>query len=112
MRQARQATLSHTMPTPPTLLEELTALNKPGYHVTELLTELLRDVGRDACLVKRNIHSTYFVVSRCRDICDRINTLAATAGEDSDWGDFYKYTATIISLEEYSLILLFPYTED
>jgi hypothetical protein len=86
------------------LFEELTALPGPSYPVTSLLGNLLKLVAQDACLTKRNVHSTYLVVSRARDVCQAINTLATTAGDGDSWDDFNTLTRMITSLEAYSIL--------
>ncbi|KAJ6541326.1 hypothetical protein B0H19DRAFT_1268345 [Mycena capillaripes] len=81
------------------LFEELTTLPVPPYPVTGLLRELLGIVALDACRTKRNVHSTYLVVSHARDVCEKIHTLAATAGDTDSLDDFKAYTRMITSLE-------------
>ncbi|KAF8181889.1 hypothetical protein K438DRAFT_1975837 [Mycena galopus ATCC 62051] len=81
------------------LFEELTTLTGPRYPVTKLLRELLETVARDACQTQRNVHSMCFVVSRARDVCAQINSLANTAGSSASWDAFTRYTEMIISLE-------------
>ncbi|KAJ7120662.1 hypothetical protein C8R43DRAFT_1136604 [Mycena crocata] len=88
------------MSTPLSLFDELTRQIDLRFPVTELLGNLLRTVGHDVCLTKRNLHSSYWTVSRARDVCDQINTLAARAGDGDSWEIFDKYTAMIVTLEK------------
>ncbi|KAJ6567959.1 hypothetical protein DFH09DRAFT_1155521 [Mycena vulgaris] len=88
------------MSTPLSLFEELTHQKHAGFPVTEVLTRLLQTAGHDVCLTKRNLHSSYWTVSRARDVCDTINELAGKAGDGESWDIFDKYTAMIVSLEQ------------
>ncbi|KAJ7034885.1 hypothetical protein C8F04DRAFT_1259560 [Mycena alexandri] len=81
------------------LFDELTTLRGPQSRVTGILKELLEVVARNACQTKRNVHSMYLVVSWARDVLERINGLAATAGNSTSWDDFNTFTRMIISLE-------------
>ncbi|KAJ7114549.1 hypothetical protein C8R43DRAFT_961321 [Mycena crocata] len=85
------------MSTSLSLFEELTQLNPDltKFPVTELLAQLLLTVGHDVCLTKRNLHSSYWTVSRGRDLCDEINGLVNGAGDGESWDVFDKYTAMI-----------------
>jgi hypothetical protein len=92
------------MPSSPTpklsLFDELTRQTQ-SFPVTEVLTQLLKVVGHDVCLAKRNLHCSYWTVTRARDICELINALAAKAGEGESWADFDRYTGMILFLEPY-----------
>ncbi|KAJ6526188.1 hypothetical protein DFH09DRAFT_171514 [Mycena vulgaris] len=88
------------MSTPLSLFDELTHQKHAGFPVTEILTRLLQTAGHDVCLIKRNLHSSYWTVSRARDVCDAINELAGKAGDGESWDVFEKYTAMIVSLEQ------------
>jgi hypothetical protein len=83
-----------------TLEEELTALPEP-FPVNSSLTDLLKIVAHNACRANRNLHSAYLVVSRARDVCNEIHSLAENAGEGDSWDNFKMYTQMIISLEGY-----------
>ncbi|KAJ7495241.1 hypothetical protein FB451DRAFT_1213670 [Mycena latifolia] len=82
------------------LFAELTRQTKTPFPVTDLLTTLLQSAGHDACLTKRNLHSSYWTVSRARDLCDTINDLAGKAGDGESWDAFDKYTNMIVALEQ------------
>ncbi|KAJ7441282.1 hypothetical protein B0H11DRAFT_2351022 [Mycena galericulata] len=81
------------------LFEELTTVPGEPYPVTAILRELLGVVALDACQTTRNVHSTYLVVSRARDVCEKIHTLAATAGDGDSLDNFKAYSRMITSLE-------------
>ncbi|KAJ7504974.1 hypothetical protein B0H11DRAFT_2343422 [Mycena galericulata] len=88
------------MSVPLSLFDELTQQNQPKFPVTELLTQLLQTVGHDVCSTKRNLHSSYWTVAYARDLCDKINALAAVAAEGESWTRFDEYTTMIVYLEE------------
>ncbi|KAJ7702747.1 hypothetical protein B0H17DRAFT_1127687 [Mycena rosella] len=88
------------MSTALSLFDELTRQTGKTFPVTDVLTKLLQTVGHDVSLTKRNLHSSYWTVSRARDLCDTINELAAKAGDGDSWEAFDKYTAMIVSLEQ------------
>ncbi|KAJ7349962.1 hypothetical protein DFH08DRAFT_126286 [Mycena albidolilacea] len=105
-----------TTPTPLSLFDELTGLKQPDeFHVTDILTRLLKLVGHDVCLVKRNHFSLYWVLSRVRDACDDTNDLVAKTnidpGQSGSWTDFStevwdafeRYTKKILWLEPFLL---------
>lgn len=91
------------MDTPFTLYDDLTktrAGTTSDYAATDVIKFLVQTIGHDACSVKRNAQSTYWLVSRARDICDAIHDLIAKVDSENDWTSYNKYTDMIDPLEE------------
>ncbi|KAJ7574823.1 hypothetical protein C8J56DRAFT_1032862 [Mycena floridula] len=89
-----------TTPVTFSLFDELTQPKRAGFPVTDFLKQLIQAIGHDVCLSKRNLHSSYWTVSRARDVNDTINSLAAKADQDDSWETFDKYTGMISWLEK------------
>ncbi|KAF9266654.1 hypothetical protein L218DRAFT_81558 [Marasmius fiardii PR-910] len=95
---------------PFSLFDELTrpkSANRP--EATDLILNLLRAVGYEACQTKRNTHYVYSVVLGLRDAYDDVNDWIHQIDSEtaSDvWSLFSQYTGAINPLEEWLSELL------
>ena len=76
---------------------------------TELIQILIRIIGHDVCLVRRNMQTLYHLVSRARDIANTVNELISKVDEKSSTflDNIDKYTKVIGPLEEWVALMFF-----
>lgn len=79
---------------------------------TALIQSLLEVTAFDACTAKRNTFATLGVISKARDLCKNIHTLAEKVDKDEllDWSSYEEYTKAIDPLEQ--CVQKFMYTKE
>ncbi|KAG8911942.1 hypothetical protein FRC02_006247 [Tulasnella sp. 418] len=81
--------------------EKLTQLStSTPARATDLIVFLIQSLAREVCDSIRGAQTQYCIVSRARDICNRINELVEAAERNKDWADYGSWTAQIGPLEE------------